>query len=86
MRRVVVFNKENKAVGVYESIDKVSSALGIDKNNIMFNLRGQGNKFIKGYRFEWEITNKELREARLRDRKNRQAQKQKKLEKEFHIK
>ena len=35
--------------------------------------------------FKWEVTNKELREARQKDRAQRQAQKIKELEKEFHF-
>lgn len=86
MKRIVQFDSAGKAIGVYEDLDKASLTTGIDRGNIIKNLLGFGSKYIKGTYFEWEITNKELREARLRERKNRQALKLKKLEKEFHIK
>ena len=84
-KRVVEFNREGKAVALYESVDEASKATGINKNNIIMNILGYGKKYIFNSRFQWEVTNKELRKARLEDRKNRQAQKLKELEKEFHI-
>ena len=84
-RRVVQFDKKGKAVAVYENITEAAKATGFDASNIGKNLLHIGNKYVKGYRFEWEVTNKELREARKKDRAERLAQKIKDLEKEFHI-
>lgn len=85
-RRVVQYNRLGKAIGLYDSIAAASKATGIDKNNILKNIEGYGNRYIFNSYFRWEVTNKELWKARQEDRKNRQAQKLKELEKEFHIK
>ena len=84
-RRVVEYSVEGKAVAVYDSIDKAAEATGIDRNNIAKNLLGMGSQYVNHRKFKWEVTNKELREARLKDRKHRHAQKLEELEKEFHI-
>ena len=85
-KRVVQYNRLGKAIGLYDSIAAASKATGIDKNNILRNIEGYGNRYIFNTYFRWEVTNKELREARRKDREHRQAQKLKELEKEFHIK
>lgn len=85
MKRVVQF-KNGVAVAIYDNISEASKATGFEKANIAKSIKKLGNKYIGDYYFEWEITNKELRQARSQDRKNRQAQKLKELEKEFHLK
>lgn len=85
MKRVVQYNRQGKAIAVYDSAKEAAKATGIDINNIVKSIMGWSNKYIFNTYFEWEITNKELREARLTERKQRQAQKLKELEKEFHF-
>lgn len=85
MKRVVQYNRQGKAIAVYDSAKEAAKATGIDINNIVKSIMGWGNKYIFNTYFEWEVTNKELREARLTERKQRQAQKLKELEKEFHF-
>lgn len=83
MSRIVAYNRSNVAIGVYKDLNAASAELGLSRHEIGRNLRGLGPKYIKDLRFGYEVTNKELRKARLEDRKNRQAQKQKELEKWF---
>lgn len=80
-KRIVAFTSDNVAVGVYDNIAAAAKETNRSKNEIARNLRGFGPTYIRGLRFEYEVTNKELRQARLEDRKKRQAQKQKELDK-----
>ena len=82
-KRIVAFDSDNVAVGVYDTVEIASRETHISKHDIARNLQGFGPTFIRGLTFRFEVTNKELREARLKDRKHRQAQILKKLQERF---
>ena len=51
-RRVVEFNREGKAVALYENVEEASKATGLNKNNIIMNILGYGKRYIFNSRFE----------------------------------
>lgn len=71
-KRIVAFDSDNVAVGLYETLEIAARETNTSKHDIARNIRGFGPKFIRGLRFEHEITMKDLREARKRDRKTDQ--------------
>ena len=73
-KRIVAFDSDNVAVGLYDSVEIAARETFISKHDIARNIRGFGPKYIKGLRFEHEVTMKDLREARKRDRKTDQPQ------------
>lgn len=85
-KRIVAFTRNNVAIGIYDSVEIASKETGVSKHDISRNIRGFGSKYVKDLTFEFEITNKELREVRLRDRKQRQAQWQEELNKRLAAK
>lgn len=82
MKRVIQINHKGDIIAVYDSIAAASEATGIPEGAIERCLRGT-QSVANGTRWKWEITAGELRKARLTERKQRQAQKQKELEKWF---
>lgn len=82
-KRLVQYDRQGKPIALFKNIKEAAAITGIDPNNIQKSIMGWGNKYVHNSYFEWEVTNEELRKARLEDRKNRQAQKQKELEKWF---
>lgn len=69
MSRIVAYDIDNVAVGLYDTIEIAVKELNISKHDIVRNLRGFGPKFVKGYTFSYEVTMKDIRAAKKR-RKN----------------
>ncbi len=82
MKRVIQIDHKGDIVAVYDSISAASIATRVPEGAIDRCLRGV-QSIANGTRWKWEITAGELRRARIKDRKERQAQKQKELEKWF---
>lgn len=64
--RIVVYDSDNVAVGLFDDIATAAKEMNISKHDIARNLRGFGPKFIKGYTFGYEVTMKDIRAARKR--------------------
>ncbi len=78
-KRIVAFDKDNVAVGLYDSVEIAARETNISKYDIARNLQGFGPTFIRGLTFKFEVTNKELWEARRKDRKTRQSAEARKI-------
>ena len=63
MSRIVAYDADNVAVGLFDTIDAAAKETNISKHDIARNLRGFGPKFIRGYTFGYEVTMKDIREA-----------------------
>lgn len=85
-RRVVQFNRQGKAIALYNSLEEASRRTGYDKSNIAKSILGIGNKYIFNTYFQWEVTNQELRAKKKEKDIQKANEKLEKLEKEFHIK
>ena len=64
MSRIVAYDFSNVAIGLFDTIEEAAKELNISKHDIARNLRGFGPKFIRGYTFGYEVTMKDMREAR----------------------
>lgn len=67
MSRVVAYDIDNVAVGLYDNVEIAAKELNISKHDIARNLRGFGPKFIRGYTFGYEVTMKDIRAARRKN-------------------
>ena len=64
MSRIVAYDVDNVAVGLFETVEEAAKEMNISKHEIIRNLRGFGPKFIRGYTFGYEVTMKDIRAAR----------------------
>ena len=61
MRRIVGISREEKVVGVFESLKEASLATGISEGRIAANLKGFGPKYIRGVKFIREVIKEDLK-------------------------
>ncbi len=64
MSRIVAYDVDNVAVGLFKTVEEAAKEMNISKHEIIRNLRGFGPKFIRGYTFGYEVTMKDIRAAR----------------------
>ena len=84
-KRIVAFDKDNVAVGLYDTVEIAAKETNISKHDIARNLQGFGPTYIRGLTFKFEVTNKELHEILLKHRKKYEAKKQKELDKKINF-
>jgi len=72
-RRIVQFDSKGNALAVFDDVDQASSRTGVPRPQIYSCLRGAWDSAY-GYKFQYEVTNAELKAKKREEDKKKAAE------------